>query len=86
MGKVSNEKDGFINLNVRVHREDIEEAIAGQLDYDNDDDKEQHREIMRKLTKKKFKEIAERMANEEPFCGGDAWTEACRDAYHVVME
>ena len=80
MGDVGNEdKTGWINLNVRVHRDDLFEAIGLESD-----------EISlakgkRLLSKKKFKEIVQRMKDKEPFSGGDVWQEACRDAYHAVM-
>jgi hypothetical protein len=77
MPTVSDEdKEGFINLNVRVHRDDILDA----LDEDADDSLIPH------LSKKEFKRICQKMADKEPFSGGDIFNEACRDAYEAVME
>lgn len=77
MAQVSDEdKEGFINLNMRVHRDDILDA----LDEDEDDSLIPH------LTKKEFKRICQKMADNEPFSGGDIFSDACREAYEAVME
>jgi len=82
MAQVSDEdKDGFINLNVRVHRSDLIDAAIGQ-----DESEESDTKLKKRISVKKFKEIAQVMANNEPFSGGDVWSDACRDAYSAVMD
>ena len=77
MGKVSNEdKDGFINLNVRVHRDDIIEAVCAGFEEDTEDNEA----FAKTLTKKRFKEIAQEMADNEPFNGGDDFSDAITNA------
>jgi len=83
MGNVSDEdKEGFINLNVRVHRDDIIEAVCAGFEEDDDDTKE----FARWLTKKRFKEIAQIMANHAPFCGGDEFEDSITDAVETINE
>jgi len=85
MAKISEEDaDGFINLNVRVHRADILNAIA-EDEYSMADTMSDSRQ--RKLIGKKlFREIAQLMADHEPFSGGDDWEEAVRNAHERATE
>ena len=81
MGKVSKEdKDGFINLNVRVHRDDIVEAVCAGFEEDTEDTEA----FAKTLTKKRFKEIAQVMADHAPFCGGDEFEDSITDAVEKV--
>ena len=83
MGKVSNEdKDGFINLNVRVHRDDIIEAVCAGFEEDTEDNEA----FAKTLTKKRFKEIAQIMADHAPFCGGDGFEDSITDAVEMLNE
>jgi len=81
MGEVSKEDaDGYINLNVRVSRDDIFDAVS-------DDDEESDRALKKALLSKKFfSRIAQVMADNEPFSGGDNWSNSCRDAYSEAVE
>lgn len=80
MTQVSDEdKEGFINLNVRVHRDDILDAI-GERDEDAPDLSSDETQI----SKERFKRICQKMADNEPFSGGDIFSDACREAYEAV--
>ena len=82
MGKVSDEdKDGFINLNVRVHRDDILDALGFDSDDEPDGQQGKPPEISREL----FKRICQTMADNEPFSGGDMFSDSCREAYEAEV-
>ena len=74
MGDVSEEdSEGFVNLNIRVNREDLIEmcCISPKKVY--------------KLTKKQFRDICQKMGNSEPYNGGDDYQNALTEAYNYVM-
>ena len=70
------DKDGFINLNVRVHRDDIFDVIGDDFAY-----KATVQQKKRRISKELFKRIAQRMADNEPFSGGDMFSDSCLEAY-----
>jgi len=83
MPTVSDEdKEGFINLNIRVHRDDIIEAVCAGFEEDTEDTKA----FANSLTKKRFKEIAQIMADHAPFCGGDGFEDSITDAVEMLNE
>ena len=80
MGRVSDEdKEGFINLNVRVHRDDIYDACVGE-----DEDLEvKHKKYP--ISRALFKRIAQQMRDHTLGLGGDLWSDACREAYELEI-